>query len=177
MKLMFKVTYTLLLGVFCGLCAAQPFSFVGLASGDSYDTINEKLVAAGFSKMMELVIQQREPINATKVRLFEGGQLVGQPARGAIVLSNNKLVGVQVSIKAEPKGIDGLFESVFTNLRARYGAPNVGFTKQEVRWGSDTVGSLVLLASPKDNEVVLHYRSQEWHLLDKAGKKREVNKF
>ena len=166
-----------LLVAFSSLCSGQSFSFVGLAWGDPYETVNQKLVAAGFSKMLELVIQQSEPANAAKVRLFEGGQLLRQPARGAAFFANNRLIGIKVDIKAEPKGLESLYDNVLSILKSRYGRPNIGFTNLQSEWGSSDLESLTLSTVPKDNEVVALYKSREWKTIDQDGKKRESAKF
>jgi len=159
------------------VCHAQPFSFVGLKWGEPYDTVNRKLVAAGFSKMLELDIQQDEPVNAPKVRLFEGGQLLRQPARGAIYFSNNKLMGVQVYLKAQPDGLKELYAEVLSSLNLRYGRPNEGVSNPQADWGGKEIESVSLYASPKDGEVVVFYKSREWKVLEQQAKKSEAAKF
>lgn len=176
-----RLASTFLLSAILGLvsiaeCHAQRFSFVGLAWGDSYETVNTKLAKAGFSNLIELEIHKREPPAPVKFRLFDG-TLLGNRAEGTAWLENDRLIGVKVDLKTHGTNLDTLYRDVTANIKTKYGRENIGLSKQKAEWGADDGESLTVLAAPTRGEVSVFYKSDRWKHLEKTDKAKEASKF
>lgn len=176
MNLLLKIV--LAFAFFTSTVNAQPFSFVGLSWGDDYATVNKKLVSGGFSPLMELVIDQREPATqVVRMRQFQDGQLLGQPTSGVVWLENGRLIGVAVYIEARKIYWEKLYDEALSNLQNRYGRQNIGLPQKKAKWGKDDGESIELSFNEQLASISILYKSEKFSLLQRQGKTQEQSKF
>ena len=157
---------------------AQTYSFVGLNWGDSYETVSGKLTAAGFSPLLELVINQREPATqAVRMRMFQEGTLLGQSTRGMVWLENGRLIGVNVFIDSSHVKWEKLFDDALSILQVRYGRQNMSFPQRKADWGDSGGEALSLSYDEKLPAVSILYKSTRFGQLQVQGAKQEASKF